>query len=464
MIKKLKTIKSLKIDPDVISVFASGSSILKIPKRDIRKIYQESYCIWLNFAPVIFNKFIDCLMWMDWKVSVWIDKFYNDNDVTIPKLWTRDMAFYKQRKLKIKSLINCWFDDESDYLEKTNLTFVKCLLELSKHFPDKKILLFGLDLKGEKWYSQFLKKGDDNWKHKKDQKIDLEDCQRDFKLLKNKNIINCTANSPCKYFKKRKWQNYIKYNNILRLKGPSGLGDSIYSYPIIKYFIEKKFDVEILTRYKDIFKNLDCKVRPYFYFNDDIDFNYVPRKFHKRTSQFEDMCILSGITKKIKLEINYEGKRKFKTKKKICVIQRPYWPMNELEKRVELVPDYSQIQKLIINNQDYYYVMVGVKNSLDFEIKGIDETIEKTSIDDLFKIINASDMVITQIGWTIALAEILNKKIFVIFSVNGLESDNWFFNTITPKKVITKQTSSYCIDNWTNEKINKKFQELKCSK
>ena len=84
---------------------------------------------------------------------------------------------------------------------------------------------------------------------------------------------------------------------------------------------------------------------------------------------------------------------------------------------------------------------------MQFDFNGIDEYLPETSFDDVMSIINASDMIISQIGWTIAAAEILNKKIFVLFSAKGRKSKNWFFKTITPEKVITKKTSEYCFDN-----------------
>ena len=66
-------------------------------------------------------------------------------------------------------------------------------------------------------------------------------------------------------------------------------------------------------------------------------------------------------------------------------------------------------------------------------------------------------MFITQIGWGIAAAEALNKKIFVIFAEKGFHSSDKFFSTITPAKVITKETSYYCIDNENYNIIKEKF-------
>jgi hypothetical protein len=108
--------------------------------------------------------------------------------------------------------------------------------------------------------------------------------------------------------------------------------------------------------------------------------------------------------------------------------------------------------------------MVGNKNSMNISFDNIDMIYEDTSIFDLFSLINSSDMVLTQIGWTIAMAEILNKKVFVCFSQLGFSSENWFFNTITPKKVIIKDTSSYFVDDMNSEEIEERYNKLICLK
>ena len=132
---------------------------------------------------------------------------------------------------------------------------------------------------------------------------------------------------------------------------------------------------------------------------------------------------------------------------------------------IYIVP-FTQVVITLNNMQGDFDIPVVFyrKNSMDISFKGMDAIMEDTTIDELFDLFNSADMVITQIGWTLAMAEILNKKLFVFFSGRGLKSKDYFFRTITPRKVITKRTSSYCIDDWSSKKIQRRFEKLKCSK
>ena len=80
----------------------------------------------------------------------------------------------------------------------------------------------------------------------------------------------------------------------------------------------------------------------------DISCNYCPRKYNQDTTQFEDMCILAVIKERISFSIP----NNVKENEKLCIIIKPYFPMNELQKRNELMPDYKIMQKLINDYKD----------------------------------------------------------------------------------------------------------------
>lgn len=247
----------------------------------------------------------------------------------------------------------------------------------------------------------------------------------------------------------------------MRVKGPTGFGDAIYTYPIIKYLIDSGENVTVLTRHPYVFEDLNCATDPYRDEGYDIDCNYVRRKGDQSTTQFEDMCLEAGIETSLKLEIPKPHVFN-NTKRKICLVQYPYYPMNEDQLRTELMPDYSIMQQIIADHPDYFYVLMGQQGSFKYHFEGIDmDVVGQTDYKELIELYTMSDMIITQIGYSIALAEALNKRIFVLFSKAGLDSDEYFFRTITPKKVITKPTSSWAHDKMEYKEIIQRFNETR---
>jgi hypothetical protein len=249
------------------------------------------------------------------------------------------------------------------------------------------------------------------------------------------------------------------------IRGASGFGDALYLYPIIKHYINKGKKVIVKTNFPEIYENLNCECIPYDIRQpEDIYCNYCSRKRNQETSQFEDMYILAGIKEKIDFEIdtNYECSL-VGINKSICIIQKPYFPMNELQKRYDLMPDYNIIQRLINDYKDkFFFIQVGKTGQYEDELikfSNVDlDYTDRTDIKMLLGLINISDIFITSIGWGIAAAEALNKKVFVLFAQSGLNSSNKFFSSITPKKVITKKTSFYSVDNEPYEKIKEEFE------
>jgi len=242
----------------------------------------------------------------------------------------------------------------------------------------------------------------------------------------------------------------------VRIKGPTGFGDAIYMYPIVKHFIEGGDNVTVLTRHPYVFENLDCDIAP---IDDgyDIDCNYIRRKGDPNTNQFQDMCIEAGIKRQIPLKLDYP--RTFNnTTKRICLVQRPYYPMNEERLRTELMPDYTIMQRLIHDHPDLFFVEVGQSSAYGFKFSGIGlDMVDKTDYKGLLDLYSMADIVLSQIGYSVALAEALDTRIFVLFAQSGLDSEEYFFRTITPKKVITKESSYWASDSMEYDDIRRTF-------
>ena len=240
------------------------------------------------------------------------------------------------------------------------------------------------------------------------------------------------------------------------LKGASGLGDSIYGYPIVKYYANKYDIVYYMTDYPLLFadlKNVVCTKHQkinYIAFPDrrqpiDIRFTYCGRKYTPGTSQFTDSCISARIKEDIKLEIPWETRstdlvnkiKRVAKGRKICIVSAPYEPFGREDEWGAILRIKPDIMQTIINKykEKILFVQIGNKfvlNKLSTEI----EVINQTSYTDLFDIVSVCDFGMSQIGNMLPLCECLGKKNFIIFNKAAMESENKFIAAITPDKTV----------------------------
>jgi len=232
------------------------------------------------------------------------------------------------------------------------------------------------------------------------------------------------------------------------IRGASGLGDSIYLYPVAKYFLDHNYKVSVASKYPELFDTLDITVRKNYKDFDKINVkcNYCRRKKDLNTSQFEDTVILAEIREKIKLEIDFD-----RSKSNIIAssgITQPYVITSGLYS-VDIPPyvkpacNYtffnSFIQKI---RHNYKVVVIGdvsnvAPDPVDYDLRG------KTNIYDLLSLVDQSSFVFSQCGFLLPMGEALNKVVFSVLPHEIRTSSNWFVKSITPKKVCTKETS-YC--------------------
>jgi len=258
-------------------------------------------------------------------------------------------------------------------------------------------------------------------------------------------------------------------HKVISLRGAGGLGDAVYMYPVLKYYLEHGQSVEILTKYPDVYKplkKLGLIVTDRYAKQPDRECRYAPRYAIQKTTTFEDTVMLAGIEEKLTLKIEFEspGSFDFKTKNKICVIRNPSLPMNGKGIGELLIPDCTIFQKIIDAFKDrVYFILAGNSGgNFSFPLKGIDLNLtEKLSLPQVMQLITQADINLTQCGFIFPFCEALNRKVFVLFSDRGMKCNHKFFPYIIPKKVINKPSIvSYAIDNEPHEKILERFGEL----
>jgi len=255
---------------------------------------------------------------------------------------------------------------------------------------------------------------------------------------------------------------------VISLRGAGGLGDAVYMYPVLKYYLEQGQKVEILTKYPEIYQPLkksELIITDRYAKLPDRECRYAPRYPIQTTTTYQDTLILSGIEQHLPLEIEFECSKEFNfpTKKKICIIRDIILPMKQRGDEKCLIPDGKYFQTIIDAFKKYFYfVLAGNTNNYKYKLKGIDLDLTNClNIFELLQLISQSNICLSQSCFFLPFAEALNKKEFVIFASEGFKSPLKFYRYITPAKIINKpEIIGSCIDDESIEKVIDKFQKL----
>ena len=119
---------------------------------------------------------------------------------------------------------------------------------------------------------------------------------------------------------------------------------------------------------------------------------------------------------------------------------------------VDLMPKAAGFNAALAALGDCYRVRVG--NARHMYSLPVDLDLgASTSVTDLLDIGWACAGVVAQCSFAVPLAEAFDKPLLGIWAANGLRSEVGYIRTITPRKILTKPTSRYVIDDWPAGKI-----------
>ncbi len=265
----------------------------------------------------------------------------------------------------------------------------------------------------------------------------------------------------------------------IAIKGASGLGDSIYLVPIAKHYSTDYDQINIMTNYPMLFEHLP-KVKCYKHEKLNYiripggqipinqRFTYGARKYTPGTSQYTDYLMFGNVDTNIPLEMDWAVRsteligniKKNAMGDKICILSAPYVPFGRVDEWGAILRIKPDIMQAIVDKykNDIYFVQVGNEFALH-RIKGVQlDLISKTSVADLLDLVSICDIGLSQIGNLLPLCECLNKKNFLIFSQDAMQSENRFCAAITPDKTVHyKDLNLSVIDNIknTSEHIDK---------
>ena len=264
----------------------------------------------------------------------------------------------------------------------------------------------------------------------------------------------------------------------IRLKCASGLGDSIYIYPVLKEYLKKydSRDITIMTNYPEIFQDLGVKTIRHTKDWASHKISYCPRKYDTSTTQFQDVLMASRLPTDIKLNIPWKVKepdyinklyQKMKIPFNYLVVAAPYVPFGRCDGfGKELTIKYQYLDDILRQlKKDYFVIQVGSEDSV-YQLKNIDLNLcRKTTITQLMDLTSQASFVVGQVGHMIPIAEALNIPGMIVFSKNGLDCPNKFISSITPQKIIHKKNLlMHCTDNEYMKTVHKRIELWKQSR
>lgn len=236
-----------------------------------------------------------------------------------------------------------------------------------------------------------------------------------------------------------------------------GLGDALYVQSIARHLVEQGETLKVHTSWPDVFKPLGDKVqlRPFTRAGVDILAHYSLRK-SKPTNQFEDCVIQAGIKGPVDLKIDWLAEPLIGEDRPIICVQLPRSPMGRTDGfGKELLPDCRIIQRAIDRlGKEALIVQIGSGEAL-FKFSGIDVDLSnKTTVSQMLDIASIASGFLGYVSFMVPLAESFRKPGLFVWSSRGLHAGHCYVRQITPKKVLSRESSQHVFDDWPTEQID----------
>ena len=265
----------------------------------------------------------------------------------------------------------------------------------------------------------------------------------------------------------------------VRMRGGSGLGDAIYLRVVAEHFVSCGKFVTVCSDFPDVFigSGVD-KVQPFDRFNIDVLAHYTAGKRDPTTNQWQDMCHSAKILTPLPLRFTWEVKnnglidsiKDQAAGRRVIVVHGGRTPMGRVDGfGKELLPKREAFGIVLDELGHCFTVRVGKEPDIyplpvSLNLNG------STSVTDLLDLGVSCDGVVGQCSFAIPLAEVFDKPLLCIWAAHGMQYNmHPYIQQITPKKVLSKPTSKFVVDDWPKEKIREETWkwldpvELKCA-
>lgn len=251
-----------------------------------------------------------------------------------------------------------------------------------------------------------------------------------------------------------------------RIRGGSGLGDSLYVRPVAEYFVRAGEQVTVMSDYADVFINSGVTVQPFRRDTCNVVAHYTRGKDNPNTTQWTDVCTSAGVGD---LALSFAwavrnqalmGKLTARAAgRPIIMVNGGRPPMGRADGyAAEMLPAQRAFDAVLGALSDCFIVEVG-KGNENYPLKADYNLSDRTAVSDLLDIATIARALVGQCSFMIPLAECFDKPLLAVWSVRGLVSSTPYIRQCTPCKLLSKPTSSYVMDDISDEGLQAATRE-----
>ena len=243
-----------------------------------------------------------------------------------------------------------------------------------------------------------------------------------------------------------------------RIRGGSGLGDSLYLRPICEH-LARDGPVTVMSNFPDVFIGSGVAVEPFRRDRVDRIAHYVGGKHNLTTTLWQDMCAHAGVEVALRFDWALKNRRLIRrieegaAGRPVLLVHGGREPMGRRDKfGIELLPFEHAFAAVASALDDCYRVRVGRGDQL-YPIPCDLDLTNQTSVADVLDIATASAGIVSMCGFPVPLAEALDKPALFVWSSRGLASAHIFINSVTPSKILSKPSSRFVMDDRPVEEL-----------
>ena len=250
---------------------------------------------------------------------------------------------------------------------------------------------------------------------------------------------------------------------MLSLRGGRGVGDTLYVQAIARELCKTE-DITVCTEYPELFQ-LPVKFEPYRRNNIDVVCHYANRR-HERTHQWEDVQIRAGVKADLRLDwqtVNDSFIRRFEHLRPILFVNAGRFPMQRTDGYANsILPEEGPLNAVLKElRKEYTAIYVG-RGARLYPVECDIDLGDKTSITELVDLATISDAFYGQCSFMNILAQSLDKPCLTMFASRRANND--LLRTITPQKILFKETDEYIFDDLRSGPRNIQGKESRYSR
>lgn len=254
---------------------------------------------------------------------------------------------------------------------------------------------------------------------------------------------------------------------MIRVRGGSGLGDSIYLRPFVEHWIAEGNQVEVCTSFPDVFIGTRAQISPFRRNMVNKVCHYVSGKGRPDTTQWDDLCISGGVQIPMSMQWKVRNRALVRNIKgmadgrPIVLVHGGREPMGRSDGFArDLMPTWNCFSEVLAGLRDCFLVRIGGGESI-YELDCDLDLTGRTSVSDMLDLFRRCDGIVAQCSFAVPAAEVFDKPLLAVWAHRAAASSQPYIRTITPFKVLSKPTSRHVMDDWDADKIEEQVHAFR---